>query len=66
MRDILFQHIPAGADLMTHDLKMYMLEKERRRVEGGRVSGEEREEESRGVWNREQNGWKLQQIKQKM
>lgn len=23
MRDILFQHIPSGADLMTRDLKMY-------------------------------------------
>lgn len=29
MRDILFQHIPSGADLMTRDLKMYMLRKER-------------------------------------
>lgn len=29
MRDILFRHIPSGADLMTRDLKMYMLGKER-------------------------------------
>lgn len=29
MRDILFRHIPSGADLMTRDLKMYMLVKER-------------------------------------
>ncbi len=28
MRDILFRHIPSGADLMTRDLKMYMLGKE--------------------------------------
>lgn len=57
MRDILFQHIPAGADLMTHDLKMYMLGEERGRVQGGRVAEEEEEEEeSRGVLDREQNG----------
>lgn len=66
MRDILFQHIPAGADLMTHDLKMYMRGEERGRVQGGRVAEEEEEEEeSRGVLDREQNGWKLKQIKQK-
>lgn len=29
MRDILFRHIPSGADLMTRDLKMYMLGKGR-------------------------------------
>ncbi|KAM7413083.1 hypothetical protein PAMA_020457 [Pampus argenteus] len=34
MRDILFQHIPSGADLMTRDLKMYMLGKERGRRAG--------------------------------
>ncbi|KAF3692773.1 Down syndrome cell adhesion molecule-like protein 1 [Channa argus] len=46
MRDILFQHIPSGADLMTRDLKMYMLEKG-----GGSLGGTERKEESSGVRN---------------
>lgn len=38
MKDILFRHIPSGADLMTRDLKMYMLGKERRW--GGRAAEE--------------------------
>lgn len=63
MRDILFQHIPSGADLMTRDLKMYMLGKEREGW-GGSWGGTEREAESSRVRNWEQNGWKLQQIKQ--
>lgn len=51
MRDILFRHIPSGADLMTRDLKMYMLGKERRwGREGSR--GEEREENKRRRRNR--------------
>lgn len=29
MRDLLFIHSPSGADLMTRDLKMYMVGKER-------------------------------------
>lgn len=29
MRDLLFMQSPSGADLMTRDLKMYMLGKER-------------------------------------
>lgn len=46
MRDILFQHIPSGADLMTRDLKMYMLRKEgwqlrRDRMRGGKQWHEE-------------------------
>lgn len=50
MRDTLFQHIPSGAGLMTHDLKMYMqgegdgeedVPLERYRRGGGRQSGEE-------------------------
>lgn len=41
MRDILFQHIPSGADLMTRDLKMYMLGKEREGEREGSRGGTE-------------------------
>lgn len=48
MRNILFQHIPSGADLMTRDLKMYMLEKEGLKgvVRGGGGYGEEEKEKA--------------------
>lgn len=39
MRDILFRHIPSGADLMTRDLKMYMLGKGRAQPRRDRRGG---------------------------
>ncbi|KAF3847714.1 hypothetical protein F7725_020742 [Dissostichus mawsoni] len=40
MRDILFRHIPSGADLMTRDPKMYMLE-------GARITANQRQDSQR-------------------
>lgn len=58
MRDILFRHIPSGADLMTRDLKMYMLGKEggweggqlRRDRRGGAGGGRQWVEEAGTKW----------------
>lgn len=53
MRDILFRHIPSGADLMTRDLKMYMLGEGE--MVGGRVAMEGQKGRSR---RRENSGLK--------
>lgn len=45
IRDLLFIHSPSGADLMTRDLKMYMVGKERWWEGGEARRGEEWEEE---------------------